>query len=751
MEGGRAQRAVIKAVVLAECTIVSQDFENISSLLSKVAEITSKAESPSDLLRRIARDFVETLGEQDVHVQISQLDAVQAESPEKLPSESRTKLITGDGGQPLVRVTVQSADYDLALVGAATIGREALESWIRALAEIVRFGLRLFAIRQTESLQSARQDFADAILGVAASSPEVDVLAICKQWQAATMADSVWLVLKNPYTDVEPWEVFAQYPTVQDPEQLTFGKGNLAEYSVLSRQVVSVDNIAGWKATWNKETYSILCGTELGRVGAKIVDCIPLLRPILSQKSPVDACPVAEGAILLSYSKSNGRIRHPTRSLMVMGQLTASALLNSYQAEQRRILVTLNELAERYLTRVTKNLYHLRQDYLNAVIQLIKDSINVAGVSIFYRDITGTRVECLATTGLCDSRSVRIPADSLSNVAYPVGVGLTGRCFESGKPIILNEEKLDQHKPLYIEMPMTEPIGPTPAAFSPIPAPHSESYPAAGVIRCAFHTSRIIKQFVRRFDPMDIQTLGFIARQLAPALHSMDISIRREQTISITKHDLRTPLQMTQRTFPLIEGIVERVSPKNLALKDVKTAIDVALSLVDRLEPDPAEVKDFDPTVTLLEGDIVARLKAMLSHLAQSMRKMTIKCGNFSDVPPVLVDRGLIERALSNLVVNAIKYGERESEISIVPSRAQDGFLINVINYGIGVAQEDAPHLFRANYRSPRTSSLALGSGLGLTIAEAAMERHGGKLLLTKLKDPTVFSLYFPRKLIVNQ
>ena len=129
---------------------------------------------------------------------------------------------------------------------------------------------------------------------------------------------------------------------------------------------------------------------------------------------------------------------------------------------------------------------------------------------------------------------------------------------------------------------------------------------------------------------------------------------------------------------------------------------------------------------------------------------MTIKYGSFADIPPVKVDKLLIERALSNLVMNAIKYGEPGSEISILPLSQPEGFYINVMNKGLGVSEQDAPHLFKPNFRARRTLHLALGSGIGLTIAKAAMEKHGGKLLLKNLKDPTVFAMFFPRKLIVN-
>jgi hypothetical protein len=458
-----------------------------------------------------------------------------------------------------------------------------------------------------------------------------------------------------------------------------------------------------------------------------------------------------EGAILLAYGEDKTPTHQPDESLILMGRMTALAIFNSYQAEQRMILVTLNKLAEKYLTRATKAPLKLRHDYLSAVIELIKNWIHVKAVSIFYRDITNIKIECLATTGICDASLRVVASDSLSNVTYGIGEGLTGQCFQIGKPLVIPDALPSDHKPKFLEMPIDENYKTTPVIIYPIPSPAGNAGPCSGVIRCALHGSPLIPNGNRRFDLMEMQTLGFIASQLAPVLHTMDTNIKREQIISITKHDLRAPLQMLRGTLAEFELGKDASSRQQLILKNSKNGIDVALALVDQLEPDPEEVKDFDPKNTHLEGDIVARLKSMLSHVAFDIRKMKISFGSFQEIPSVKVDRSLIERALSNLVMNAIKYGTPETEISIVPRSYSDGIRIHVINYGIGLEADEVQHIFKANYRSPRSRSLAMGSGLGLTIAKAAMEKHGGRLEVTHLKNPTVFSMFFPRSLIINE
>jgi signal transduction histidine kinase len=610
-----------------------------------------------------------------------------------------------------------------------------------------------YSVGKNQSKLCARQNFFTAITAAAPSHPDVDLLNVCKAWQSGTGADKVWLLVKNPYADTQPWEIIAQIPENSTLKKVTFEGQNVADYCLAIKRCLSVKEFKNFKINYLQVTYDVPWANELESLGCTRFECIPLLKPVLPpHPGRAHVCPLPEGAILLLYNSGDLPPTQPKEELLLMGSVTEFMIFGSYQAEQRRILVSLNMLAEKALTKVRANPVKIHREYLTEVIHLIKEAINVKAVSIFYRDITGNKVECIATTGLCNNLMERIPPEDISAAYYMAGEKLTGQCFKEGKPIILTEQRFENHSPKFLEMPYESktPLRTLPAIFQPIPTQIDGDILAAGVIRCALHISPALGGQNRRFDALEVQTLGFIASQLGPVLHTMENNIRREQTISITKHDLRAPLQMIESTFERLEPDLPKDSKFVYHLKDIRCSLDVAKNLVAQLEPDPAEVKDFSPVTTFLEGDIIAGLKSMLGHYAWEMRKTKIKFGSFADVPPVKVDRALIARALSNLIVNAIKYGERGSEISILATRAQDGFHVHVVNYGIGVASEDAPQIFKANFRSERTRSLALGSGLGLTIAKAAIEKHGGRLELTKPKDPTIFSLFFPRQLFAD-
>jgi two-component system, OmpR family, sensor histidine kinase MprB len=93
------------------------------------------------------------------------------------------------------------------------------------------------------------------------------------------------------------------------------------------------------------------------------------------------------------------------------------------------------------------------------------------------------------------------------------------------------------------------------------------------------------------------------------------------------------------------------------------------------------------------------------------------------DVESVLGRPRMLERAIANLLENAVKYSSPGSPISIEVSRLS----VMVIDQGPGIAAKDLPHIFDRFYRSDQARS-AQGSGLGLAIVRQIVERHGGEV-----------------------
>ncbi len=90
-----------------------------------------------------------------------------------------------------------------------------------------------------------------------------------------------------------------------------------------------------------------------------------------------------------------------------------------------------------------------------------------------------------------------------------------------------------------------------------------------------------------------------------------------------------------------------------------------------------------------------------------------------ADDSVVLVQPQALERAIANLVGNAVKFSAGAIEVVCRAGR------VDVLDRGPGVGAADLPHLFDRFYRSVQARSLP-GSGLGLSIVRDVVERHGG-------------------------
>jgi two-component system phosphate regulon sensor histidine kinase PhoR len=107
-------------------------------------------------------------------------------------------------------------------------------------------------------------------------------------------------------------------------------------------------------------------------------------------------------------------------------------------------------------------------------------------------------------------------------------------------------------------------------------------------------------------------------------------------------------------------------------------------------------------------------------------------------------DRSYVTRVLDNIIGNAVKYSDKPIDVRI----EDDGpfICVGVIDRGIGISEQDLPHIFEEFWRSDRTCWKRSGSGVGLFIVKTIMEAHGGDISVESLYGHgTTVTLRFPR------
>ena len=212
--------------------------------------------------------------------------------------------------------------------------------------------------------------------------------------------------------------------------------------------------------------------------------------------------------------------------------------------------------------------------------------------------------------------------------------------------------------------------------------------------------------------------------------------------VSTVSHDLRTPLTSILGFVDLLE----RAGPINDMQRDfilrVRNSVRVITSLMDdmlllgRLE-------------TGFDGKREAvQMAAVLETVEQSLKgcmaekDVRLEVEMAKDLPAVQANRALIERLLSNLLDNAVKFSEPGDVVRFVgkSSQGQTGF--QVMDGGIGIPAKDLPHIFDKFFRGSNVSDEDAGNGLGLAVVKAIVEEHAGRVWVESDEGKgTVFSV----------
>lgn len=224
----------------------------------------------------------------------------------------------------------------------------------------------------------------------------------------------------------------------------------------------------------------------------------------------------------------------------------------------------------------------------------------------------------------------------------------------------------------------------------------------------------------------------------------------RDEVLALMAHDLRSPLAVVVGYVQLLarhardgEGDLERTLAY---IGRIEESARQMTSLLDDLLVDA----DPDGTRELIETeptDLAATIRRIASHHAA----LGGGCEIVTDAPdaPVLSDVNptKLERALHNLVTNAVKYSPEGGRVTIALVTDGDEVRISVSDQGMGIPPEDLPLIFERFHRGSNVTSRVSGIGLGLTSVLRAVEAHGGRIeVASVVGSGTTFTIHLPRR-----
>jgi len=228
------------------------------------------------------------------------------------------------------------------------------------------------------------------------------------------------------------------------------------------------------------------------------------------------------------------------------------------------------------------------------------------------------------------------------------------------------------------------------------------------------------------------------------------IEKERKNLLSMFIHDMKNPV-MTARGF-LSRLISGKAGPLTETQQNHLEIIGNDLVKLEELikgflEFSKFESKEFKPVPN--QYNITKALFDHIENIKVEAEKKNIQIlfEYFSSIPIIIhADASMINRVITNLLDNAIKYTNQGGVVTVKLSDKNRYALVEVIDTGPGIPKEHLPYIFAAFYQVGRGSQ---GSGLGLSIAKKIIEAHDGKILVESTPEKgTTFRFTLPKPLI---
>ncbi len=314
----------------------------------------------------------------------------------------------------------------------------------------------------------------------------------------------------------------------------------------------------------------------------------------------------------------------------------------------------------------------------------------------------------------------------------PYGTGLAGRAWQAGKPLWIRD------------------VGQPQSLISPETAASSRLHTALAIpVRNGLDPLGVLTAFADTIeDPEDelvalmsgisAQIAQFIERRLVEDLQRQLIRTKNEY-LALIGHELRTPLTSIAAYTELLRDA------------DAETLVSDGPRLLEVIDRNATQLRHIINELLELSALDTGHAAVQLTpiNLAEVVRE-SVECTRSSvtgepvsivdELPAELVlpgDRRRLRQVVDNLLGNAVKYSPDGGRIAVRLRAVGRAAELSVSDTGIGVSQEEREKMFTGLYRTSRARDRAIpGSGLGLTLSRAVVQRHHGSIELCEHEGP---------------
>ncbi len=248
-------------------------------------------------------------------------------------------------------------------------------------------------------------------------------------------------------------------------------------------------------------------------------------------------------------------------------------------------------------------------------------------------------------------------------------------------------------------------------------------------------------------EGQEIHALACAFNDMLERLESLVKELK--QITNDVAHELRTPITR-------MRGIAETTLNGSNNLNEYKEMAASVIEQSDRLVEminTMLEIAKTDSGVTILTGnplnmrDIAEEAVDLFRPLAED-KGIDIRLDIPKEDVIVMANRPKIQRAIANILDNAVKYTPAGGNVSVKIETNPDNVRIIIADTGSGIAEKDIPHIFERFYRADKSRSTP-GSGLGLSLATAIIRAYGGNITVKSIfgtaNSGSIFTVSLPR------
>ena len=224
----------------------------------------------------------------------------------------------------------------------------------------------------------------------------------------------------------------------------------------------------------------------------------------------------------------------------------------------------------------------------------------------------------------------------------------------------------------------------------------------------------------------------------------------RRQMLADVSHELKTPLTA-------MRGYLETLHMSDVTL-DAATreryfeTVERETRRLDRIVQDLLDLARLEHGVGTLDarwfaiGRVFEHVTQRHEHEART-RGITVRVAIEDEADQVWADPDRIEQAIENLFANALRHTPEGGAIELSARADRDATVLSVVDSGEGIAAGHVQHVFDRFYKvDAARANNSGGSGLGLSITKAIVERHGGSIQVATVPGRTAFTIVLPRQ-----